>query len=131
MRMRRKCGRGYLPVAAGNSRMLAAPSQTPALPQLAGAGRGWLRVISSMAVVGKEFNRVVALRKRPIVPAEIVSDPSVMSGTRVQAETILTYLRAGHSSREIFEDYPSLPIDGIDAAIAWAEATYGPDWMGD
>jgi uncharacterized protein (DUF433 family) len=75
-----------------------------------------------------------ALRKRPIIPAEIVSDPSVMSGapivrgTRVQAETILTYLRAGHSSREIFEDYPSLPIDGIDAAIAWAEATYGPDW---
>ncbi len=77
---------------------------------------------------------MVALRKRPIVPAEIISDPSVMSGapvvrgTRVQAETILTYLRAGHSSREIFEDYPSLPIDGIDAAIAWAEATYGPDW---
>ena len=62
-----------------------------------------------MAVVGKEFNRVVALRKRPIVPAEIVSDPSVMSGapvvrgTRVQAETILTYLRAGHSSREILK----------------------------
>jgi uncharacterized protein (DUF433 family) len=77
---------------------------------------------------------VVTLRKRPIVPAEIVSDPSVMGGapvvrgTRVQAETILTYLRAGHSNREIFEDYPSLPVDGIDAAIAWAEATYGPDW---
>ncbi len=75
----------------------------------------------------------MALRKRPIVPAEIVSDPSVMSGapvvrgTRVQAETILTYLRAGHSNREIFEDYPSLPIDGINAVIAWAEATYGPD----
>src|SRR5260370_42593287 len=71
------------------------------------------------------------LRKRPTVPAEIVSDPSVMSGapvvrgTRVQAETILPYLRAGHSKREIFEDYPRLPIDAIDAAIAWAEATYG------
>jgi len=77
---------------------------------------------------------MVALRKRPMIPAEIVSDPSIMSGapvvrgTRVQVETILVYLRAGHSNREIFEDYPSLPIDGIDAAIAWAEATYGPDW---
>jgi uncharacterized protein (DUF433 family) len=77
---------------------------------------------------------VVASRKRPIVPAEIVSDPSIMGGapvvrgTRVRAETTLIYLRAGHSSREIFEDYPSLPIDGIDAAVAWAEATYGPDW---
>jgi uncharacterized protein (DUF433 family) len=77
---------------------------------------------------------MVALRKRPVIPAQIVSDPSVMSGapvvrgTRVQASTILAYLRAGHSKREIFEDYPSLPIDGIDAVMAWAEATYGPDW---
>jgi uncharacterized protein (DUF433 family) len=37
-------------------------------------------------------------------------------------------LRAGHSPQEIFEDYPSLPVDGIDAVIAWAEVTYGPDW---
>jgi uncharacterized protein (DUF433 family) len=57
-----------------------------------------------------------------------MSGAAVVRGTRVQAETILTYLRAGHSSREIFEDYPSLPVDGIGAAIAWAEATYGPDW---
>ena len=77
---------------------------------------------------------MVAIRKRPMIPAQIVSDPSIMSGapvvrgTRVQAETILAYLRAGHSTREIFESYPSLPIDGIDAAIAWAEATYGSDW---
>ena len=69
-----------------------------------------------------------------MVPAEIISDPSIMSGapvvrgTRVQAETILAYLRAGHSSQEIFEDYPSLPVDGITAAIAWAESTYGLDW---
>jgi uncharacterized protein (DUF433 family) len=74
-------------------------------------------------------------QKRPVaVRAEIVSDPSVMSGepvvrgTRVPAETILAYLRGGHSHEEIFEDYPSLPVDGIDAVIAWAEATYGPDW---
>jgi len=73
-------------------------------------------------------------RKTTLIPAEVVRDPSVMSGapvvrgTRVPAETILTYLRAGHSHREIFEDYPSLPVDGIDAVVAWAEATYGPDW---
>ena len=51
--------------------------------------------------------------------AEIVCDPTVMSGdpavkgTRVPAETIIAYLRAGHSPREIFEDYPSLPTDGM------------------
>lgn len=68
------------------------------------------------------------------VRSEVVRDPTVMSGdpvvrgTRVPAETILAYLRAGYPAQEIFADYPSLPIDGIDAVIRWAEATYGADW---
>ncbi|HZC96728.1 MAG TPA: DUF433 domain-containing protein [Bradyrhizobium sp.] len=75
-----------------------------------------------------------ALQKAPAVKAEVVSDPSIMSGdpvvkgTRVPAETIVAYLRGGHTVREIFEDYPSLPVDGIDAVIRWAETTYGADW---
>jgi uncharacterized protein (DUF433 family) len=52
----------------------------------------------------------------------------VVRGTRVPAETILEYLRGGHSHREIFEDYPTLPVDGIDAVIRWAKVKYGPDW---
>lgn len=66
-------------------------------------------------------------RARPF-PAEIVSDPTVMSGkpvvrgTRVPAATVLAYLRAGRTDAEIFEDYPSLPLDGIAAVRAWAAA---------
>jgi len=65
---------------------------------------------------------------------EVVTDPAVMSGdpvvhgTRILAETIVSYLRSGYSPREIFEDYPSLPSDGIDAVVRWAETTYGPGW---
>ena len=72
--------------------------------------------------------------KKPLIPAEVVRDPSVMGGhpvvrgTRILADTILIYLREGHSPREIFEDYPTLPVDGIEAVKAWAEVTYGPDW---
>ena len=75
-----------------------------------------------------------ALRGGPAIRAEVVSDPTVMSGdpvvrgTRVPAETIMAYLRAGHSPEEIFQDYPSLPIDDIEAVIRWAETTYGPQW---
>ncbi|MBV8920833.1 DUF433 domain-containing protein [Bradyrhizobium sp.] len=71
---------------------------------------------------------------KPAIQAEVTCDPTVMSGdpvvrgTRVPAETILAYLRAGYSPEEIFADYPSLPVDGIDAVIRWAEATYGADW---
>ncbi|WP_049766164.1 DUF433 domain-containing protein [Rhodopseudomonas palustris] len=74
------------------------------------------------------------LRQTPPTTAEVTRDPSIMSGepvikgTRVPAETIVAYLRGGHSAQEIFEDYPSLPVDGIDAVIRWAEATYGPGW---
>jgi uncharacterized protein (DUF433 family) len=65
---------------------------------------------------------------RQSIPAEIISDPAVMGGepvvrgTRVPVATILAYLTGGHSDREIFEDYPSLPVDGINAVRRWVEA---------
>jgi hypothetical protein len=55
---------------------------------------------------------------RPGIKAEVVSDPTVMSGdpvakgTRILAETILGYLGADTSPQAIFEDYPSLPVEG-------------------
>jgi uncharacterized protein (DUF433 family) len=70
----------------------------------------------------------------PPVRSEVVRDPSVMSGdpivrgTRVPAMMIVAYLRAGRSNREIFEDYPTLPLDAIDTVIAWAKVELGPDW---
>lgn len=76
-----------------------------------------------------------ALQKTlPPVKSEIVRDPSVMSGdpvvrgTRVPAMTIVAYLRAGRTNREIFEDYPTLPVDAIEAVTAWADDELGPDW---
>ena len=60
--------------------------------------------------------------------AEVISDPSVMGGepvvrgTRVPAATIIAYLKAGRSDREVFEDYPSLPVDGIEAVRRWQRA---------
>lgn len=77
---------------------------------------------------------MVALRKGPALKSEVVRDPTIMSGepvirgTRVPAMTIVAYLRAGRSNREIFEDYPTLPIDGIDAVIAWANEELDADW---
>ena len=67
-------------------------------------------------------------RPRPMPRAEVISDPSIMSGepivrgTRIPAATILAYLRAGHTDQEVFEDYPSLPVDGIEAVRRWHEA---------
>src|SRR5258708_5792359 len=57
-----------------------------------------------------------------------MSGEPTVSGTRILAETVLSYLRHGSSTEAIFRDYPSLPVDGIDAVTRWAEATYGADW---
>jgi uncharacterized protein (DUF433 family) len=65
---------------------------------------------------------------------EVVSDPSVMDGdptvegTRILAETIMSYLRSDIPPEQIMHDYPSLPADGVDAVVRWAERTYGPRW---
>ena len=62
---------------------------------------------------------MTAVRSSVPKTAEIVRDPHVMSGepivsgTRVPVEVVLAYLRAGHSTQEIFEDYPTLPLDGM------------------
>ena len=66
---------------------------------------------------------------RSVPPAEVISDPSVMGGepvirgTRIPAATILAYLRAGHTDQEVFEDYPSLPVDGIEAVRRWRQSS--------
>ena len=66
--------------------------------------------------------------QRRMQPARVVSDPEVMggwpcvSGTRVPARTIVIEIRAGTTDEEIFDHYPSLPVDGIDAVRAWAKA---------
>jgi len=78
---------------------------------------------------------MVALQRAPAVKAEVVSDPTVMSGdpvvrgTRVLAESVVAYLSAGYSHKQVFEDFPTLPVDGIEAVVAWAAKEFGPDWM--
>ena len=57
--------------------------------------------------------------------AEVISDQSVMGGepvirgTRIPAAIIAAYLAAGRTDREIFEDYPSLPVGAIEAVRRW------------
>lgn len=92
----------------------------------------WFRTTILLIIKGNSV--MTALRKSLTIPSEVVRDPSVMSGdpvvrgTRVPAMTIVAYLRAGRTNREIFEDYPTLPVDGIDAVIAWADQELGHDW---
>ncbi len=72
--------------------------------------------------------------KRRSLPAEIVCNPEIMGGeptvrgTRIPAEMILIHVRAGYSREDIFNAYPGLPLDGIEACVAWAEKERGVHW---
>ena len=78
---------------------------------------------------------MATLARKPRIAARIVRDASIMSGspvvegTRVPAMTIVAYIRAGHSDQEIFEDYPTLPSDGIKAVREWAAVELGEGWI--
>jgi uncharacterized protein (DUF433 family) len=56
----------------------------------------------------------------------ISSDPSIcggaacVKGTRIPVSVVLDNLAAGLSSDELTEDYPSLTVEAIRAAIAYA-----------
>jgi len=52
----------------------------------------------------------------------VLGGTPVVAGTRVPAETVLAEVRAGTDRFNIFRHYPSLPLDGIEACIAWEKA---------
>jgi uncharacterized protein (DUF433 family) len=68
------------------------------------------------------------------LPTVIVRNPEIcggdptIRGTRIPVEMILVHLRGGYGREEIFCHYPRLPLDGIEAVIAWAEKNLGPNW---
>jgi uncharacterized protein (DUF433 family) len=53
---------------------------------------------------------------------DILGGMPVLSGTRIPAETVLAEIHAGKSRFDIFRHYPSLPLDGVEACLAWESA---------
>lgn len=60
---------------------------------------------------------------------EVICTPGVMGGlpcvggTRVLAETVRMYLLAGEGKREVYRDYPYLPVGAVEAVIRWCQAS--------
>lgn len=64
--------------------------------------------------------------KRIPDPPKIVCDPEIMGGmpcvegTRVPAETVLSYVNAGMTIYDVYVDYPYLPFGAVEAVVDWA-----------
>jgi uncharacterized protein (DUF433 family) len=65
-------------------------------------------------------------KSRIVRDEHILGGTPVVEGTRVPAENVLAELRAGRSKLEIFQDYPSLPLDGVEACLEWEKLERAP-----
>ena len=67
------------------------------------------------------------LSDRIIRDREICGGEPVFKGTRVTLRTVLASLAAGDTSERILNDFPSLKLEDIQAAIAFAAASAEED----
>jgi len=58
---------------------------------------------------------------------EVCGGQPVFKGTRVTLRTVLASLGAGDTAEEILSDFPSLKLEDIQAAIAFAAASAEED----
>jgi uncharacterized protein (DUF433 family) len=56
-----------------------------------------------------------------VIPGKVSGRPLV-KGTRVPADVIISNFEAGSPVEEIQENYPSLPLETVEALIAFAGA---------
>ncbi len=49
----------------------------------------------------------------------ILDGMPVVEGTRIPAANVMAEVKAGKSKYDIFESYPTLPLDGVEACIQW------------
>lgn len=62
------------------------------------------------------------------VEPDICHGKACLKGTRIMVSVILDNLAAGLTPEEIKQSYPSLPANGIQAAIAYA-ADLAREWV--
>ena len=68
-----------------------------------------------------------AYQKRIVRDGGICGGEPVFKGTRVTLRTVLASLAAGDTIEEILADFPSLQLEDIRAAIAFAAASAEED----
>ncbi|HZF08350.1 MAG TPA: DUF433 domain-containing protein [Thermoanaerobaculia bacterium] len=60
------------------------------------------------------------LNRRITIDPEVCNGRPTLRGKRITVQTILEFLTAGESRREILRQYPSLESADIDACLAFA-----------
>ena len=65
------------------------------------------------------------LAKRITIDPAVCNGKPTLRGKRITVQTVLEFLSAGESRREILRQYPSLEAEDIDACLAFAARLMG------
>jgi uncharacterized protein (DUF433 family) len=65
------------------------------------------------------------LAKRITIDPAVCNGKPTLRGKRITVQTVLEFLGAGESRREILRQYPSLEAEDIDACLAFAARLMG------
>lgn len=97
----------------------------PGSREVMGAETGQLAMLPIIDVIEEVTAKVEGLKHRPqdtvglIERRRFVARNSwVVSGTRIPTATIQRYAQAGFSNKEILDEYPTLTLEDIEAALA-------------
>ena len=82
--------------------------------------------IEALAISGA-INKLKNYEKRIVRDSGICGGEPVFKGTRVTLRTVLASLASGDSAEDILADFPSLKVEDIRAAIAFAAASAEED----
>jgi uncharacterized protein (DUF433 family) len=77
--------------------------------------------------VAQNPNKPPKYQDRIIRDVKICGGEAVFRGTRVTLRTVLASLAEGDSAEEIVTDFPSLKVEDVQAAIAFAAASAEED----
>jgi uncharacterized protein (DUF433 family) len=81
------------------------------------------------AVPAKTRRREADLTKRVTFDPAVCNGKPTLRGKRITVQTVLEFLSAGESRREILRQYPSLVSEDIDACLAFAASLMGSGFV--
>jgi len=65
------------------------------------------------------------MSERIVIHPDICNGRSIISGTRVAVQSVLEFLAAGDSERDILDEYPSLTTEDVRACLDYASRLMG------
>jgi len=78
-----------------------------------------------MLELAREMNTFARMEERIAINPDVCNGRPVIRGTRISVQTVLEFLGAGDSLKEVLEEYPSLTREDVLACLQYSSRLMG------